>query len=422
MLRWYDVSDKGIPDRRGAYIMNSIRRSTLAVLVAIAVASCSGTSGNVLTAPFMQRQAEALAQRHGDGGSLGPVLTTSDGGGIGGFGIDENGNDGILSSNGDELSLQTFDATTGKITKTFAIITGRQVHRGSDYSMDGIFEHDIALVDFQRAGNPGKTPTHDMYKLVDPVTGEKISGTWTPPLDLFNVFQSAVNQSTTTSVMLGYQRDRSSNPVSLVVSDVGTGKGRAIALNQEYFFLPTQPQLAQDTIHDRAIVASSPAAGRPGSVPVIFTIDLRSGNVTLFDGVSCDDGSTECGYANGIAYDSATGIACTDTELDAGVEFYNIAQQTGFHVFLPNKASQAQAGWYIVNDPVNKLFLIAQPYSSTSSPSTSSIQVYGEDGTFVESINGFKFYDNPGSIAIDPYNRTGWAEGPKSDQLQEFSY
>jgi hypothetical protein len=104
------------------------------------------------------------------------------------------------------------------------------------------------------------------------------------------------------------------------------------------------------------------------------------------------------------------------------VKFYNLAEQTGFHEFLPNNASQAQAGWYIVNDPINRLFLVAQPYSSTSSPTTSSIQVYGEDGTLVESINGFKFYDNPRSIVINPKTRTGWAEGPKSDQLQEFSY
>jgi hypothetical protein len=399
--------------------MSSMLRPTLALFATIGVTGCSGTT-NVPAAA--QREPAASRLGHRDGGSLGPVLTTSDGGGIDGFDIDENGNDGILASGGNELSLQTFDASSGKITKTFGIIKGRQVRRQSDYVVDAIFDHDIALVDFQRAGNPGKTPTQDMYKLIDRVTGEKISGTWTPPLDLFNVLQSAVNQTTKTSVMFGYQREKASDPVSLIVSNVGKNKSRVIQLNQQYFFLPTQPQLTQDTVHNLAVMASSPAAGRPGSVPVIFTVDLRSGGVTLFDGVSCDDGSIECGYANGIAYDSATGVACTDTELDAGVEFYNVKQQTGFHEFLPNNASQGEAGWYIANDPINKLFLIAQPHSSTSSPSTSSIQVYGEDGTFVESINGFKFYDNPRSFVINPNTRTGWAEGPQGDQLQEFSY
>jgi hypothetical protein len=401
--------------------MSSIQRPTLLLFVAIAVTGCGGVTSDALAPAFTQAQGAAPAHNHRDGGSLGPVLTTSDGGGIGGFGIDQYGNDGILSSNGNALSIQTFDASTGKITKTFGVIRGRQVRRQSDYSMDGIFAHDVALVDFQRAGKAGKTPAHDMYKLIDPVTGNKITGTWTPPVDLFNVLQSAVNETTTTSVMFGYPRE-GSDPTALIVSNVGKDKSRIIQLNQIYFSLPTQPQLTQDTVHNLAVMASSPAAGRPGSVPVIFTVDLHSGSVTLFDGVSCDDGSAGCGYANGIAYDSATGIACTDTELDGGVEFYDVAKQTGFHEFLPNNASEAQAGWYIVNDPINKLFLIAQPYSSTSSPQTSSIQVYAEDGTFVESINGFKFYQNPGSIAINPNTRTGWAEGPHSDQLQEFSY
>ncbi len=137
-------------------------------------------------------------------------------------------------------------------------------------------------------------------------------------------------------------------------------------------------------------------------------------------------GLAGCGYANGIAYDSNTGIACTTTELDGGVEFYTVADQTGVHELLPNGGGQTFAGTTVANDPVNQLFLVAQPRSSTAQ-SGSSIQVYGEDGDLVESINGLNFTDAgslvlPIKVAINPLTRTGWVNGPQVSQLSQFSY
>ena len=190
---------------------------------------------------------------------------------------------------------------------------------------------------------------------------------------------------------------------------------KVIALDQDQFSLPTSPQLAEDTVNNLAVLATSPSAGAAGGPPpVIATIDLKSGKVSEFNGVNCP-GSVGCGYANGIAYDSATGIACTTTELDGGVEFYNLAQQSGSHKYMPNGGGQIYAGSYVVNDAVNGLFLIAQPFSSTSK-SGSSIQVYDETGSLVESINGFNFTDAgdyviPVRISIDPNARIGWVNG-----------
>ncbi len=171
-------------------------------------------------------------------------------------------------------------------------------------------------------------------------------------------------------------------------------------------------------------MATSPSFGAAGGPPpVIWTIDLKSGKKNHFSGVSCDDGSLGCGYANGIGYDSSTGIACTTTELDAGVEFYNVAKRTGTRVQLPNNAQQPSAGVFVANDAVHGLFLVAQPVSSTAPGS--SIQVYNESGTLEESINGFSFDAStviPVRISINPTSRTGWVNGPQVDQLQEFSY
>jgi len=360
-----------------------------------------------------------------DSGSLGPVLTTSDGGQIFGFDINLNGNDGVLASaSTGKISVQTFDEKTGSITKTLGAITGKKVVKGDDYVADGIFAGDVGLVDFQKAGIPGQTPTKDMYHLLNPVTKNRLNGKWAPPLKLFNVLEWAPNQSTSTSVVFGYQRE-GSDPLDLIVSDVGKNTfGKAIGLSETDFALGTQPQLAEDTVNNLAVMATSPSFGAAGGPPpVIWTIDLNSGKKTHFSGVSCP-GSVGCGYANGVGYDSSTGIACTTTELDAGVEFYNVAKQTGTRVQLPNNASQLSAGAFVANDALHGLFLVAQPVSTTGSGS--SIQVYNESGTLEESVNGFNFSDDstviPVRISINPKSRTGWVNGPQADQLQEFSY
>jgi hypothetical protein len=386
----------------------------------LALCACAGTTppaGGVTPATHF------TAVR--DGGSLGPVLTTSDGGQIFGFDIDSNGNDGVLASAGGQISVQTFNETTGKITRTLGAITGKKVAKGDDYVADGIFAGDIGLVDFQKAGIPGQTPTKDMYHLLNPVTRNRLNGKWTPPLKLFNVLEWAPNQSTDTSVVFGYQRE-GSDPLDLIVSDVGKNTfGKVIGLGETDFALGTQPQLAEDTVNNLAVMATSPSFGAAGGPPpVIFSIDLKSGKISHFSGVNCP-GSVGCGYANGIGYDSSTGVACTTTELDGGVEFYNVAKQTGIRVQLPGNAGQLEAGAFVANDAVNGLFLIAQPVSSTSSTG-SSIQIYNESGTLEESINGFSFSDAssviPVRISINPTSRTGWVNGPQADQLQEFSY
>ncbi len=388
----------------------------------LALCACAGTTtsaGGVTPATHLTRFTAS------DGGSLGPVLTTSDHGQIFGFDINSNGNDGVLTSAlSGEISVQTFNETTGSITKTIGSITGKKVVKGDDYVADGIFAGDVGLVDFQKAGIPGQTPTKDMYHLLNPVTKNRLNGRWIPPLKLFNVIEWAPNQSTATSVVFGYQRE-GSDPLDLIVSDVGKNTfGKVIGLSETNFALGTQPQLAEDTVNNLAVMATSPSFGAAGGPPpVIWTVDLKSGKKAHFSGVNCP-GSVGCGYANGIGYDSSTGIACTTTELDAGVEFYNVAKQTGTRVQLPNNASQLSAGAFVANDAVNGLFLIAQPVSSTSG-SGSSIQVYNESGTLEESINGFSFAAStviPVHISINPTSRTGWVNGPEVDQLQEFSY
>lgn len=403
----------------------AVKGTTLVLLTALAACSVGAREAGTIPAGG----APATVVRGARGGALGPVLTTSDGGQIFNFDINQHGNDGVLASSvgATRISVQTFDQRTGKITKMLGVRAGRRARAEDDYVVDGIFAGDVALVDYQRAGIPGQTPAHDIYQVMNPTAGGKFTGPWKPPLKLFNVLQNAVNQDTTTSVVFGYQRV-GSDPTKLIVSNVGANTfSKVIALDQQQFFLSMSPQLAQDTVKNLAIMATSPSAGAAGGPPpLIVSIDLGSGKVKEFSGVDCP-GLERCGYANGIGYDSQTGRACTTTELDGGIEFYDVAKQTGAHEFMPGNAGQLGAGGYVINDPMHQLFLIAQPFTSTGPSGTSSIQVYREDGTFEESIDGLNFTNAPflvfqPKIAINPRKRIGWVNGPNVSQLQQFSY
>jgi hypothetical protein len=150
-------------------------------------------------------------------------------------------------------------------------------------------------------------------------------------------------------------------------------------------------------------------------------MDLATGKFSKFTGLGL-------GVINGIAVDPQDGIACTTTSFDASVQFYTLATKKGVSVRLPNADENSLfAGQHIVYDSVNKLFLVAQPFSSSAS-SGSSIQVYDTKGNFVESVDGLSFFGTgnviPVHIAINPNKRTGFVDGPNTDdtEIQSFSY
>ena len=129
-----------------------------------------------------------------------------------------------------------------------------------------------------------------------------------------------------------------------------------------------------------------------------------------------------------MAVDSADGIACTTTEADAGVEFWDLDTQSGFSVELPgSNGLQFFSGADVEYDTMHKLFLVGQPNSSSAS-SGSSIYVCDVNGNLQETINGFSFSNAynvvPMHIALHPSLRTGYVDGPTSDvnEIQPFAY
>jgi hypothetical protein len=350
---------------------------------------------------------------------LGPVVTTKDGGQIFGFDIDAHGNDGVLSSsqdlpNGDVLSsVETFNETTGKIVKKVLVRRNQ-----TDFVTVGIFANDVGLVNHELDHGVRE------YGVMDPVTGNTFTRKWTPPINPVEVLERADNQDTTTSVLFAIELFNQDVP-DLFVSDIAHDTfSRVIHLDPDVFGLNDGPQIAQDTVKNNAVIATSPDGGAVGgSVPLIATINLANGKMKSFNGVVI--GPFHSGFVNGLAVDSTTGIACTTTELDADVEFYDLAHETGFFVSLPGASgNQELSGAAVASDPIHHLFLVAQPVSSVSGGS--SIHVYRENGVLLESINGFNFSNAssviPVRIALNPTKRIGFVNGPNIDQLQAFSY
>lgn len=404
--------------------MRSPARSTfLGVTLAagtLLVAGCGGGSGSAGSTISFGLHSLARA-----GVGLGKTLTTKDGGQIFGFDIDQNGTDGILASSQDtsqpgvyKVSVETFNQNTGRITSSFARFTGSR----NSYGVDGIFAGDVALVTHYIEPK-GSIYAIRKYQTVNPVTIHKFNGTWTPPIRDVDVQLTAENQATPTGVLYAIELKKQDRP-ALFVSDVGANTfSKVIELDPNLFSLANGPRLGQYTAANLGVIALSPDGGTVGGKPPLNElIDLTSGKTTQFSGYN--NGYFHAGYVNGLAVDPNTGVAATDTELNAQVEFYDLTKKQGITaVQLPctGPEDQTNSGTGITVDPVHKLFLVTDPFYCSGSQG-SAVVVYDEAGNFVEAITGFKFAISEPPVAINPSRRMGWAFGPAFSQLQQFFY
>jgi hypothetical protein len=254
---------------------------------------------------------------------------------------------------------------------------------------------------------------HNKYELMNPVTGEKITGSWVPPKP-FEVSQIAENQTSSTAVMLGYDMTKSSEPTELVAADVVKGTAKIIPLDQRLFSTGGVPVIAQDSATNQAVIAAQ--NGGRYTNPVIGIIDLKSGKTTTFTGVGY-------GEVDGIGVDTKTGIACTTTGIDAGIEFYDLKTHKGTEVQIPNSGgSELHSGAGVAVDSVHGLCIVAQPVSGDGTQA-SAIWIVNEKGTSFEEIQGFNFWFGVGP-AINPAKRIGYVINPRPEygSLAGFSY
>jgi hypothetical protein len=382
--------------------------------------------GGTMIAALAQEPAAASGSHHV---GLGKVLTTKDGGQIYGFDIDQNGTDGVLASAGYQgntfvVSVETFDQDTGKITKSFATKNSAR----NSYGVDGIFTGDVGLITHYIVPK-GQIYARRVYDVMNPVTAKKFTGTWTPPLKDVDIKLVAENQASSTSVVYVIELKKQDKP-DLIVSDVANNTfSKVIKLDPNKFSLAYSPQLGQYTTANEAIMAESPDGGAVGGdAPLNYLFDLDTGKSTSFQGYN--NGPYHAGDVNGLATDPNSGVTATSTELNAQVEFYDMANQTDIAaVQLPctGDTDQTFSGSGIAVDPVNKLFLVTELSDACNDGQSAAIVVYDESGDYMETISGFPYTSdvvNAPAAAINPSKRMGWMFGGPDgvSQLQQFYY
>jgi hypothetical protein len=353
------------------------------------------------------------------------IVHSKFGGQIFGFDIDQNGTEGVLSEaktiSGEEVlaAVETFDQKTGKILNVVSKIESKD-----DFVTLGIVGTSTGLV--EREHVTGIYVTKRIYEELNPLSGNKVTGIWTPPLAADDIILGiSRDQGVATTAVLYFENNATNFDTFVFGTNVAENKFQpAVDLTDPTFQFADAPQVAYDSATGQAVIASSDSAVG-GPPPKFALVDLTTGVVDEFTGIPGPPPFRQ-GSINGLAVDSEDGVACTTTEVDFRVEFYNLQTQTGFAEVLPGATGQIQSGSDVEYDPINKLFFVAQSVSSTGAGS--SIQVYDINGNLVESLNGFNFsnaFNVIGThIALNPSTRSGYVDGPSSGvtDIQSFTY
>ena len=342
------------------------------------------------------------------------------GGLIFGFEIDPTGRDGLLceavihSDGSISAATETFDQSTGRITSIV-----QRSHSEDDLVALGI-AGSIGLVEREhvRGFNVRRT-----FKLIDPLSGHRVTDPWRPPIDqqhIINQVKPALDGSPQAAV---YAIDVSTNATPVVFStDLAANSfGPVIDITNQDFTVEGPPVLAFDPPRNQAILGHNK--------PSAFIVPPVIGLVDLTTGAFVEKTGTGLGVINGIAVDSADGILCTDTSFDSAVQFYSLSDFSGKNVLLPGADPQnsTASGADIEFDPINKLFLVAQPFAEGMLDNGSAIHVYDIDGNLLETIDGLKFQGGnnvfPIHITLNPSRRLGYVDGPDlTTAIQQFTY
>lgn len=342
------------------------------------------------------------------------------GGLIFGFDIDQNGTQGILSeanilNDGTvQAAIEVFDQTTGAILKV-----ARKSQTQDDFVTLGVVGSSIGLVEKEHVislFNVQRT-----FRTMNPLSSGQLNGIWTPPIDQQHIITRVSRIQGGTTAFLATDVSGAHIPVVFSSDVFANTFGPVVPVDDVDFNFENDPVLAYNSVTNQAVLGHN-TNSQFIVPPKIGLVDMATGAFSKFTGVGL-------GVINGIAVDSEDNIICSTTSFDPAVQFYNLNTHTKLNVLLPNTTENDGTfrGQAVEFDPINKLFLVAQPFTSTGSAG-SSIQVYDIDGTFVESVDGLSFNGTsnvfPVHIALNPAQRTGFVDGPATTvtEFQSFTY
>jgi hypothetical protein len=375
--------------------------------------------------PTMNQVIRVLATRNGQvTGEASGVSTVSmdgvrpaDGGAVAaGFGVNNAGTDGFVTSNqvaadGTEIgSVETFSQSDQAITQT--VRTSSDFYQTFNGGCAGQFAGDVGLYqDFDPQGN-------ETDRVLSVGSGVD-TGTWTPPAALNGVICAAAQQdSPDTAILSGTNGGPSLNvSTSNIAADTFSRPvSLAPALDPNAISIPGG--IGQDTAANEAIVpivdAFNPTA--PGR---IVTVQLGTGQVSQFPSVSTF-------FVSGVAIDPTTHRALIPSNTSFGI--YDLSAQTGTALTVGGSIYQHPAA-----DSAHARFLVQEvspPGSTGTTPNNnamSAVDVLDEQGNLVQRIAQFNFFnifllDMGSYLQVNPTTTTGYTLGPGGTQLAPFVY
>jgi WD40 repeat protein len=342
------------------------------------------------------------------------------GGLIFGFDIDQNGNLGVLSeanilNDGTvQAAVETFDQTTGAILKVV-----KRSQTKDDFVTLGIAGNSIGLIERE---HPITTfNVQRTFRAMNPLSSGVLNASWTPPIDQQHIITRVSRIQGGNVAFLATDVSGPHIPVVFASNVAANTFTPVTAITDNDFNFENDPFIAYNSVTNQVVLGHN-TNSQFIVPPKIGIVNLATGSFFKFKGLGL-------GVINGIAVDSEDNVISSTTSFDPAVQFYNMNTGSRINVLLPNTTENDGTfrGQAVEYDPVNKLFLVAQPFTSTGS-SGSSIQVYDIDGTFVESVDGLNF-NGTGNvfsvhIALNPAQRTGFVDGPSPTvtQIQSFTY
>jgi len=352
--------------------------------------------------------------------ATGVIVSTKFGGQILGYDIDRTGTQGVLSEfvaqfggSNSVVATETFDQASGKILKVVA----KKTNTNDGYDTYGIVGNHVGLILSQHQVSLFHVVNH--FRTMNPLTGDKFTGVWTPPIPKGSSLNGVSHNQGTDNIAV-IEAPFAGIPSVFSSNVTANTSGPAISLasifnNGQFLF----PSLAYDSNTNQAVLSSS--IGCRTCTPGIATVDLTTGKIDEFAGLGL-------GYTNGLAVDPSTGIACTTTEIDFSVEFYNLKKHTGIIETLPGATGQLQSGGDVQFDPIHHLFLVHQ-YSSTGNFNDPQphIYVYDEQGNLKNTVTGLLRTSIQPYVAINPAKRIGYVDTVGGveftvTKIQQFKY
>ena len=181
--------------------MSLCRRAAALLLPLVCFVSLTN-AGDRLPA-YAKAPKPPIEQTGGADPMVGIGFTVQDlfGGQIFGYDVDRNGTEGLLSealaqrAGSYLIATETFDQATGRITALVEV----QIATQDDFVTLGVFGNHVGLRERERV--QGLRVVQRIYNVMNPLSGHRFNGTWTPPIDDHSQFLEDVegNQGTSRS-------------------------------------------------------------------------------------------------------------------------------------------------------------------------------------------------------------------------------